>query len=118
MQGRNIYKVDIIKNNMIIPGDPKGSPDDFVSVTVFIDNAYLLRLKNYLFKSGLKYSVRKFINNKQIQDRKLQAQLAQIQASDRFWNETFPVLFLIGTGALVIIFIIVYFSTRDNGGYL
>src|SRR3989344_6093929 len=52
--------------------------------------------------------------NKQIQDRKLQAQLAQIQVSDRFWNETFPILFFIGSIVLVIIFIIIYFSTRER----
>lgn len=56
--------------------------------------------------------------NKQIQDRKLQAQLAQIAASDKFWNETFPVLFLIGSVVLVIIFIILYLSTRNNRSYL
>lgn len=56
--------------------------------------------------------------NQQIQDRKLQTQLAEIAASDRFWNETFPVLFFIGSVTLVIIFIIIYFATRDNGGYL
>lgn len=55
--------------------------------------------------------------NQQIQDRKLQAQLAEIAASDRFWNETFPGIFLIGSAALVVIFIIIYFSTRNNGGY-
>lgn len=55
--------------------------------------------------------------NKQIQDRKLQAQLAQIEASNRFWNETFPVLFLIGSGALVIIFIIMYFSSNRRSSY-
>src|SRR3989344_3186533 len=52
--------------------------------------------------------------NKQIQDRKLQAQLAQIEVSNRFWNETFPILFFIGSIVLVIIFIIIYFSTRER----
>ena|SRR3989338_3728620 len=55
--------------------------------------------------------------NKQIQDRKLQAQLAQIEASNRFWNETFPVLFLIGSGTLVVIFIIMYFSSSGGNNY-
>ena len=55
--------------------------------------------------------------NKQIQDRKLQAQLAQIEVSNRFWNETFPFIFLVGSGALVIIFILTYFSNKDNGVY-
>ncbi len=58
-----IYKDDEVKGSMIIPGDLSGSPDDFVSVVVFIDNAYLLRLRNYLFKEGLKYSIKKFVFN-------------------------------------------------------
>ena len=48
MTKTKIYKGDNLNKNMIIPGDPSGSPDDFISVVVFIDNAYLLRLKNYL----------------------------------------------------------------------
>jgi hypothetical protein len=55
--------------------------------------------------------------NKQIQDRKLQAQLANIAASDKFWNETFPFIFLVGSGVLLVIFIILYFSNRNSGGY-
>ncbi|MGV8131832.1 MAG: hypothetical protein ACP5N7_07070 [Candidatus Pacearchaeota archaeon] len=55
--------------------------------------------------------------NQQIQDRKLQEELARIQASDRFWNETFPFIFLVGSIVLVIIFIILYFSNRNNGRY-
>src|SRR3989344_5144589 len=58
-----IYKDEKIVNNMIIPGDPSGSPDDFISVVVFIDNAYLLRLRNHFFKEGLKYNLKNFIHN-------------------------------------------------------
>jgi len=61
MTKTKIYKGDNLNKNMIIPGDPSGSPDDFISVVVFIDNAYLLRLKNYLFASGLKYSIKNFV---------------------------------------------------------
>lgn len=62
MSDRNIYKVDETEKSMIIPGDPKGSPDDFFSdAIIFVDNSYLLRLKNYLFKEGLKYSIKNFI---------------------------------------------------------
>jgi uncharacterized LabA/DUF88 family protein len=62
MEKANIYKPDNTENNMIIPGDPNGSPDDFFSdIVVFVDNPYLLRLKNYLFKEGLKYSIKNFI---------------------------------------------------------
>ncbi|GEM_PF-6947077 len=52
--------------------------------------------------------------NKQIQDRKFKVQLAQIEASKQFWNKTFPFLFLIGSAALVIIFIIMYFSNKGG----
>lgn len=44
---------------MINPGDPSGSPDDFSNLILFIDNAYLLRLRNHFFKGGLKYSIKK-----------------------------------------------------------
>ena len=55
--------------------------------------------------------------NQQIQDRKLQERLAEIEASDRFWNETFPKLFIIGLIALGVIFVIIYLSTgRDYYG--
>src|SRR3989344_8875551 len=58
-----IYKGEKHQISMIIPGDPLGSPDDFISVIVFIDNAYLLRLRNYFFKQGLKYSIKNFVLN-------------------------------------------------------
>src|SRR3989344_7971534 len=60
--GEKVYKEENTGDSMIIPGDPSGSPDDFVSVIVFIDNAYLLRLKNYFFPEGLKYSIKNFIS--------------------------------------------------------
>jgi hypothetical protein len=52
--------------------------------------------------------------NQQIQDRELEENLAKIAASDRFWNETFPFLFLIGSAALVVIFIIMFLSNKNN----
>ncbi|MEK6932176.1 MAG: NYN domain-containing protein [Nanoarchaeota archaeon] len=58
-----IYKERKVKNSMIIPGDPSGSPDGLLKVVVFIDNAYLLRLRNYFFKTGLRYSVKNLVNN-------------------------------------------------------
>ena len=54
--------------------------------------------------------------NQQIQDRKLEAELARIAASDKFWNETFPKLFIWGLIALVVIIIILYLSTGKNYG--
>jgi len=63
MTEQKIYKDDKTMESMIIPGDPSGSPDDFVSVVVFIDNAYLLRLRNYFFGQGLKYSIKNFVLN-------------------------------------------------------
>ncbi|MBT4375774.1 hypothetical protein HOD29_00145 [archaeon] len=56
-----IYKEEIIGNNKIFPSDPSGSLDDFSRVVVFIDNAYLLRLKKFFFQNGLRYSVKSFI---------------------------------------------------------
>lgn len=56
--------------------------------------------------------------NKQIQDRKLQAQLAEIEAKRQFWNDTFPRLFIFGLVALIVIIIIFYLANRnDRGGY-
>ncbi len=56
--------------------------------------------------------------SQQIQDREREENLAKIASSDRFWNETFPFLFLIGSAVLVIIFIIMFFSSKNNnGGY-
>lgn len=57
-----IYKLANIDSDMIFPGSPFGLPDDN-SALVFIDGAYLLRLKNSLFKNK-KYNLKKFILNK------------------------------------------------------
>ncbi len=54
--------------------------------------------------------------NQQIEDRKLKVELARIEASGKFWNETFPIIFLIGSFALVIIFMILLF-TRERRYY-
>jgi len=52
--------------------------------------------------------------NQQIQDRKMQERLAEIEANRQFWNETFPKLFIFGLIALVVIFVIIYLSSgRD-----
>jgi len=59
-KNNKIYKSRDIRNSMINPGDLRGSPD-VLEVIVFIDNAYLLRLRNYFFKKGLRYSIKKFI---------------------------------------------------------
>jgi uncharacterized LabA/DUF88 family protein len=61
MVNRKIYKDEESKNNMILPGNPQGLPDDFLNVIVFIDNAYLIRLKNYFFKEKFSYSLKYFI---------------------------------------------------------
>ncbi len=55
--------------------------------------------------------------NQQIQDRKLQERLAEIEASNIFWNQTFPKLFLFGLIAVVIIVILIVLSNRDSRGY-
>jgi len=60
---QKIYKAEKINNNKIFPSDPSGSLDDFSKVVVFIDNAYLLRLKKFFFRNGLRYSVKFFIEN-------------------------------------------------------
>jgi len=59
MAKEKIYKEENVKNNMIPPGDSSELPDVFV----FIDNAYLLRLKNYFFKNKFNYSLKKFISD-------------------------------------------------------
>lgn len=61
MEKQNIYKAENIKNKVIFPGNRNGLPDAFFKVAVFIDNAYLLRLKNYFFKRKFKYSLNDFI---------------------------------------------------------
>jgi len=60
---RKIYKGNNVKKNVILPGDSSELPDDFLKVIVFIDNAYLIRLKNYFFKGSFRYSLREFIEN-------------------------------------------------------
>ena len=61
MNNQRIYKPQVFKNKVIIPGDSSELPDDFFRVVVFIDNAYLIRLKNYFFKRKFKYSLRDFV---------------------------------------------------------
>ena len=56
-----IYKSEDHKINVIIPGDSLELPDDFFKIIVFIDNAYLIRLKNYFFKRKFKYNLKNFI---------------------------------------------------------
>lgn len=63
MMDRKDYKRKTLRNDKILPGDPQGLPDDFSKVVVFIDNAYLMRLKKYFFSEGLKYSTKKFVEN-------------------------------------------------------
>ena len=58
-----IYKSKVLMKDMIIPGDSSELPDDFFKVVVFIDNAYLIRLKNYFFKKKFKYNLKNFILN-------------------------------------------------------
>ena len=60
---RKIYKPENPKINVIIPGDSSELPDDLLKVIVFIDNAYLIRLKNYFFKEKFKYNLKNFILN-------------------------------------------------------
>jgi len=57
-----VYKSKMLENSMIIPGDSSELPDDFLKVVVLIDNAYLIRLKNYFFKNKFKYSLKKFVS--------------------------------------------------------
>ena len=52
--------------------------------------------------------------NQQIQDREKEVELAKIASKERFWNETFPVLFVVGLIAVIIILIILWLmSGRD-----
>ena len=39
MINKKTYKDKKSKNNMILPGDPKGLPDDFSNAIIFVDNA-------------------------------------------------------------------------------
>lgn len=61
MEIQKAYKPDSTRNKVIFPGNRNGLPDAFFKVAVFIDNAYLLRLKNYFFKRKFKYSLKDFI---------------------------------------------------------
>ena len=56
-----VYKERKPDINVILPGDLSRSPDDFFKAVVFIDNAYLMRVKKYFFSEGLIYSVKDFI---------------------------------------------------------
>jgi uncharacterized LabA/DUF88 family protein len=59
---RKTYKVEDIGNDKIFPGDQAWSPDDFFKVIVFIDNAYLIRLKKHFFAEGFKFSLKFFVD--------------------------------------------------------
>ena len=61
MINRKIYKSGRFKGKVINPGDSSELPDDFFKVVIFIDNAYLIRLKNYFFKRKFKYNLNEFI---------------------------------------------------------
>ncbi|MBU2616462.1 MAG: NYN domain-containing protein [Nanoarchaeota archaeon] len=61
MNKEKIYKDSETDGSKIFPGDSSESPDAFSRVIVFIDNAYLLRLKKYFFDSGFSYSLRSFV---------------------------------------------------------
>ncbi len=61
MEKQKIYKSKSIGNIMINPGDSSELPDDFLNVAVFVDNAYLIRLKNYFFKKKFRYNLKDFI---------------------------------------------------------
>ena len=61
IEKHKIYKEQDNSNNVILPGDSSELPDDFFKVVVFIDNAYLIRLKKHFFSDGLKYNVRSFV---------------------------------------------------------
>jgi|GEM_PF-361028 len=63
MPNRKIYKSKHYNKNVINPGDSLELPDAFLKVIVFIDNAYLIRLKNYFIKRKFKYDLKNFILN-------------------------------------------------------
>jgi len=56
-----VYKERKPDINVILPGDLSRSPDDFFKAVVFIDNAYLMRVKKYFFSEGLIYGVKDFV---------------------------------------------------------
>jgi uncharacterized LabA/DUF88 family protein len=62
VEEHKVYKFEKDKKKMIFPGDPSGLPDDFSEIIVFIDNAYLIRLKNYFFEDKFNYSIKNFVN--------------------------------------------------------
>ena len=61
MKKQKIYKGEKHKDSVILPGDLERLPDDFFKVVVFVDNAYLMRVKKHFFSKGLKYSARDFV---------------------------------------------------------
>jgi len=63
MKNRKIYKFEIPEKKVINPGDSSELPDDFIKIVVFIDNAYLIRIKNYFFKGKFKYDLKEFVLN-------------------------------------------------------
>lgn len=62
VEKEKIYKSRESNINKIFPGDSSESPDVF-NIVVFIDNAYLLRLKKYFFSSGISFSLKRFVEN-------------------------------------------------------
>ena len=44
-----VYNEERCCDMVILPGDPQGLPDDFFKVVVFVDNAYLMRVKRCLW---------------------------------------------------------------------
>lgn len=56
-----IYKFGKVGKGVILPGDSSELPDVFFKVAVFIDNAYLIRLKNHFFEKRFKYNLRSLI---------------------------------------------------------
>jgi len=63
MMKDKIYKEGKTHKSKILPSDPSGSLDDFSKVVVFIDNAYLIRLKKFFFENGLRYSIKSLVKN-------------------------------------------------------
>jgi uncharacterized LabA/DUF88 family protein len=62
--GRKDYKDPYINNNNMLPGDPKGSPDEFFNQTlVFIDSGFLSKVSNHLGKGkSINYDIITFSN--------------------------------------------------------
>jgi hypothetical protein len=55
--------------------------------------------------------------NQQIENRKLQESLAKIQASDRFWNQTFPILVVTVIIGIIIIALIIVIAGGNRSYY-